>query len=109
MPMRDNIFEADEVFECYREDGVNLIDVWKGRHSNSSSRSEFLALKHKSRILGHSSNHVSGFSMMEQLYCLAHEELAWLFLESDTGLGNCPRTLLLCFRSRTSAPSPPLI
>ena len=57
MPMRDNIFEADEVFECYREDGVNLIDVWKGRHSNSSSRSEFLALKHKSARVGFSDIH----------------------------------------------------
>ena len=31
------------------------------------SRPEFLALKHKSRILGHSSNPVCGFSMMEQV------------------------------------------
>ena len=28
---------------------------------------ECLALKHESRILGHSSNHVSGFSMVEQV------------------------------------------
>ena len=28
---------------------------------------EFLALKHQSRILGHTSNSVSGFSMMEQV------------------------------------------
>ena len=38
MPMRDNIFEADEAFECFREDGVNLIDVWKGRHPEDGSK-----------------------------------------------------------------------
>ena len=31
------------------------------------NKSEFLALKHESRILGHSSNPVCGFSMMEQV------------------------------------------
>ena len=30
-------------------------------------RAEFVALKHKSGILGHSSNPVCGFSMMEQV------------------------------------------
>ena len=35
--------------------------------------------------------------------CLAHGELAWLFLEPDTGLDQCPRILLSCFRARTSA------
>ena len=51
---------------------------------------EFLALKHESRILGHSSNIVCGFSMMEQVrLCVVwamENELAWLFLEPDTGL-----------------------
>ena len=42
---------------------------------------------------------VCGFSMM---CCLAHGELAWLFLEPDTGLDNCPRILLSCFRARIS-------
>ena len=32
---------------------------------NNQFASEFLALKHESRILGHSSNPVSGFSMIE--------------------------------------------
>ena len=36
------------------------------------------------------------------LCCLAHGELAWLFLEPDTRLFNCPRILLSCFRVRTS-------
>ena len=38
---------------------------------------EFLALKHESRIFGHSSNPVCGFSMMEQVRpcCLDHGEL----------------------------------
>ena len=34
---------------------------------SSSSEAEVLALKHDSRILGHSSNPVCGFSMMEQV------------------------------------------
>ena len=65
---------------------------------------EFLALKHESRILGHSPNPVFGFSMMEQvrLCYLAHGELVWLFLEPDTGLDHCQRILLSCFRARTS-------
>ena len=33
---------------------------------------------------------------------MAHGELAWLSLEPDTGLDNCPRILLSCFRARTS-------
>ena len=34
---------------------------------------------------------------------MAQGELAWLFLEPDTGLDHCPRILLSCFRARTSA------
>ena len=34
---------------------------------NHGVRPKFLALKHESRILGHSSNPVCGFSMMEQV------------------------------------------
>ena len=34
------------------------------------------------------------------LCCLAHGELAWLFLEPDTGLDHCPRFQLSCFRAR---------
>ena len=66
--------------------------------------SEFLAL-HESRILGHSSNPVCGFSIMEEvrLCCLAHRELAWHFLEPDTWLDHCLRILLSCFRARTSS------
>ena len=36
-------------------------------HKDPHSTAEFLALKHKSRILRHSSNPVCGFSMMEQI------------------------------------------
>ena len=39
----------------------------------------------------------------QTLCCLAHGELAWLFLEPDTGLDHCPRILLQRFRARTSA------
>ena len=35
--------------------------------SNAVIAAEFLALKHESRILGHSSNPVCGFSMIEQV------------------------------------------
>ena len=38
MPMRDNIFEADEVFECYREDGVDLVEAWKARHPGQRAK-----------------------------------------------------------------------
>ena len=33
---------------------------------------------------------------------MAHGELAWFFLEPDTGLDHCLRILLSCFRARTS-------
>ena len=33
---------------------------------------------------------------------LAHGELAWLFLEPDTGLNHCPRIRLTCFEARSS-------
>ena len=40
---------------------------------------EFLALKHKSRIFGHSSNPVCGFSMMEQVrLCAVWVRENWL-------------------------------
>ena len=35
---------------------------------------------------------------------MAHEKLAWLFLEPDTGFNHCPRTLLSCFRAMISVP-----
>ena len=65
------------------------------------SRAEILALKHESRVFGHSSNTVCGFSMLKQvrMYCLAHRELALLFHEPDTGLDHCPRILLSYFRA----------
>ena len=34
---------------------------------------------------------------------MAHGELAWLFLEPDTGVDHCPRTLLSFFKARSSA------
>ena len=37
------------------------------------------------------------------LCCLVRRELAWLFLEPDTGMDNCPRILLSCLRAWTSA------
>ena len=68
------------------------------------SRAEILALKHESRVFGHSSNTVCGFSMLKQvrMYCLAHRELALLSHEPDTGLDHCSTILLSCFRARIS-------
>ena len=37
---------------------------------------------------------------------MAFGELAWLFLEPDTALDQCPRILLLCFRARISGGQP---
>ena len=67
---------------------------------------EILALKHESRIHGHSSNHVCGFSMMEQVgLCVVWTtgELTWRLYEPQTGLDECPRILLSSFRKRMSA------
>ena len=47
-----------------RQQGTNLNDSQCGFLEFDA---ELLALKHKSRILGHSSDPVSGFSMMEQV------------------------------------------
>ena len=44
--------------------GSKKINVRKRGHE---PRPDFLALNHESRILGHSSNPVCGFSMMEQV------------------------------------------
>ena len=63
---------------------------------------ELLALKHTSRILGHSYMWFLHDGTGLTMCCLAHVELAWLFLEPDTGLDHCPRILLFCFRAGTS-------
>ena len=70
-------------------------------HQRNHIKPEFLAIKHESRILGHSSNQPC-MLFIRDLCCLAHGELAWLFLEPDTGLHHCPIILLSCFRARTS-------
>ena len=68
---------------------------------------EFLALKHTSRILGHSStlyvvsprwNRLGSVMFGRRSTGLALPS----FLEPDTGLAHCPRILLLCFRGRIS-------
>ena len=54
-------------------------------------------LWHESRILGHPSNPVCGFSKMEQVGLgafLAHGELYCLLVGPDTGLDHCPRIVL---------------
>ena len=68
-----------------------------------------LALKQESRILGHSSNPVFGFSVMEQVgLCAVWPMENWLgsSLNQIRGLGRCPRILLSCFRARTSGSLP---
>ena len=57
------------------------------RSLGARGKAEFLALKHTSRTLGHTSHPVCGFSMTVQVRlcaCLANGKLAWLFLEPDT-------------------------
>ena len=44
--------------------------------------------------------------MIEQVCCLAHRELAWLFYEPHTGLDDFLRILLSCFRKGMSGPRP---
>ena len=47
--------------------------------ARARTRSEFLALKHESRILGHSSNPLCNFSMMEQVrLCAVWPMKNWL-------------------------------
>ena len=71
-----------------------------GHLAERGERAEFLALKHESSILGHSSNPVCGFSMIEQIRrCAVWPMGSWL----DSSLNHCPRILLSCFRVRTSA------
>ena len=66
-----------------------LAEIWSkgiitttGYYLNNISdalRTEFLALKHESRILGHSSNPVRGFSMTEQVrLCAVWPTENWL-------------------------------
>ena len=45
----------------------NYLDDMPAGDTSGRSKSEFLALKHESKILGHSSNPVCGFPMMEQV------------------------------------------
>ena len=68
---------------------------------------ELLALKHTSRILGHSYMWFLHDGTGLTMCCLAHVELAWLFLEPDTGLDHFPRIPLSCLRARTSCRRPP--
>ena len=66
-------------------------------------RSEFLALKHESRILGQSSNFVWGFSMMEQVrLCVVWHMENWIDSSLNQIHCHCPRILLSCFRARNS-------
>ena len=68
---------------------------------------EFLALKHESRIVGHSSNPVCGFSIMEQVrLCAVWPSENWLgsSMNHIQGLMTRLRMLLPCFRKRMSVP-----
>ena len=65
---------------------------------------EFLALKHESMILRHSSNPVCGFSMMKQVKLCAVWPMENLLGSSLNQIQGWPtlRILLSCFRARTS-------
>ena len=52
---------------CSENDGELLSVPVKLDAGGEMLETEFLALKHESRILGHSFNPVCGFSMMEQV------------------------------------------
>ena len=100
---------------------LNLIFWWKGFSlgfaeyikaliPTYTQESELLALKHESRILGHSSNPVCGFSMMEQVRLrVVWPKENWLgssLYQIQGWLDHCPIILLSCLRARTSAKSP---
>ena len=89
--------------------GFNLSSVMSEQLGSSP---ELLALKHESRILGHSSNPECGFSMMKQvMLCAVWTMENWLGAskEPHTGLDDCLRVLLSCFRYKTSEFSAPLL
>ena len=69
-----------------------------------SSHAEFLALKNESRILGHSSNPVSGFSMMKQVrLCAVWPMESWLGSSLNHIQGwTTVRESYSCFTARTS-------
>ena len=58
---------------------------------------EFLALKHESRMVGHSFNPVCGFSTMEIRLCAVWPMENWL----GSPLNQIQGILLSCFRART--------
>ena len=67
---------------------------------------DILFLTHACSTLRQSSNHVCGFSMMEQVgLCVVWTtgELTWHLYEPQTGLDECPRILLSSFRKMMSA------
>ena len=66
---------------------------------------EFLALKHESMILGHSSNPVFGFSLMEQVRLFAVWPMENWFgssMNHKLGLDECLRMLQACYRKKMS-------
>jgi len=71
--------------------------------ASATMAAECLALKNESRILGHSSHPVCGFSVMEQVrLCAVGPWRTGLDLpEPHTRMDHCPRVLLWCFRART--------
>ena len=80
---------------------------FRGHRSPALSPSpEFLALKHNSRILGHSSNPVCGFSIMEQVrLCAVWPTENWLgsSLNNIQGTTTVRESYSSAFRSRNSA------
>ena len=70
---------------------------WNRRVTPNESAQEFLALKQESRILGHSSKPVCGFSMIEQVrLCAIWPMENWLgsSLNHIKVGDHCPRILL---------------
>ena len=77
--------DLNMLLSCVREKmssmymGAYMSMLYISLYLQSVRRAEFLAPKHENRILGHSSNSVCGFSMMDQVRL-------WLLCPWRTGL-----------------------
>ena len=71
---------------------------------NSASKAKVLTLKHESRILGQLSNPVCGsWKSQEASYPCSTEPITCSIMEMrHTGLDDCLRILLSCFKARIS-------
>ena len=84
--------------------GLPLLDPSQ-QQLRANSSSEVLALKQESRILGQWSNPCMWFKGESSQFSMGQtaQSLTCSIMEKPhTGLDECPKILLLCFRARTS-------